>query len=96
MVGFVPSDRVIVDYVRPWLVTMESRLEEAAPQMAQKNINLKILSELKIPVPPLDLQKEFAQRVNEIRKLEVDQAASRTRLDALFQSMLQRAFNEQL
>ena len=75
---------------------MESRLEEAAPQMAQKNINLKILSELTIPVPPLDLQKEFAQRVSEIRKLEAGQATSRTDLDALFQSMLHRAFNAQL
>ena len=96
MVGFVPGDRVIVDYVRPWLVTMESRLEEAAPQMAQKNINLKILSELTIPVPPLALQKEFAQHVKEIRELEVGQATSRTRLDALFQSMLHRAFNGEL
>jgi type I restriction enzyme, S subunit len=38
-------------YVRQWLVTMENYLEEAAPQMAQKNINLKILSGLTIPVP---------------------------------------------
>src|ERR1039457_3522379 len=83
MVGFVPGDRVIVDYVRPWLVTMESRLEEAAPQMAQKNINLRILSELKIPVPPLPLQKEFAKRAAEIRELEAEQATSRTRLDTL-------------
>jgi type I restriction enzyme S subunit len=96
MVGFVPGGRVIVDYVRPWLVTMESRLEEAAPQMAQKNINLKILSELTIPVPPLALQKEFAQRVTEIREFESSQAASRTHLDALFQSMLHRAFNGEL
>jgi hypothetical protein len=29
----------------------ERQLEEAAPQMAQKNINLKILSGLTIPVP---------------------------------------------
>jgi type I restriction enzyme S subunit len=96
MVGFIPGDRVIVDYVRPWLVTMESRLEEAAPQVAQKNINLKILSELRIPVPPLALQKEFAQRVKEIREIETGQATSRTRLDALFQSVLHGAFNNEL
>ena len=59
MVGFIPGEKVLVDYVREWLVTIESRLEEAAPQMAQKNINLKILSELTIPVPPLPLQKSL-------------------------------------
>ncbi len=96
MVGFIPGEKVLVDYVRQWLVTMESRLEEAAPQMAQKNINLRILSELTIPVPPLPLQKEFAQRVTEIRELEAAQSASRQRLEALFQSMLHRAFNGEL
>jgi type I restriction enzyme S subunit len=96
VVGFIPGERVLVDYVRQWLVTMESRLEEAAPQMAQKNINLKILNELTIPVPPLPLQEEFAQRVREIQQLEAGQAASRQHLEALFQSMLHRAFNGEL
>lgn len=96
MVGFVPGEKVLVDYVRGWLVTMESHLEEAAPQMAQKNINLKILSALTVPVPPLPLQKEFAQRVSEIRELEAAQADSRQRVEHLFQSMLHRAFNQEL
>ncbi len=96
MVGFIPGEKVLVDYVRQWLVTMENRLEEAAPQMAQKNINLKILSELTIPVPPLPLQKEFAARVSDIRAMQAEQAASRHRLDDLFQSMLHRAFNGEL
>lgn len=96
MVGFIPGESVLVDYVRQWLVTIESRLEEAAPQMAQKNINLKILSALTIPVPPLPLQKEFAQRATEIRELEARQGASRARLDALFQATLHRAFQGEL
>ena len=96
MVGFIPGETVLVDYVREWLVTIESRLEEAAPQMAQKNINLEILSELTIPVPPLPLQQEFARRVTEIRALEAAQAASRLRMEALFQSMLHRAFSGDL
>ena len=41
MVGFIPGENVLVDYVRGWLVTMENHLEEVAPQMAQKNINLR-------------------------------------------------------
>lgn len=96
IVGFIPGKNIVVDYVRQWLVTIESRLEEAAPQMAQKNINLKILSELEIPVPPLPLQKEFAQRVAEIREMEAAQSVSRKRLDDLFNSMLHRAFEGEL
>jgi len=42
------------------------------------------------------LQKEFAQRVTEIRKMETAQATSHQRLDDLFQSLLHRAFNGEL
>ena len=47
-------------------------------------------------LPPLALQQAFAAHVAEIRQLEARQAASRQRLDALFQSMLHRAFNGEL
>ncbi len=56
------------------------------------NISKGRLLTLPIEVPPLAMQKEFAQRVAEIRQMEADQAASRTRLDALFHSLLHRAF----
>jgi type I restriction enzyme, S subunit len=46
--------------------------------------------------PPMPLQKEFALRVTEIRELEAGQAASRRRLEELFQSLLHRAFNGEL
>ena len=44
----------------------------------------------------LPLQKEFAQRVTEIREMEAAQSASRLRLENLFQSLLHRAFNGEL
>jgi hypothetical protein len=44
----------------------------------------------------LSQQNEFAKRTAEIRKMEVEQAGSRSRLDDLFQSMLHRAFNGEL
>ena len=43
-------------------------------------------------LPPLSLQKEFANRVTEVRGLEAEQAGARGRLDDLFQSLLHRAF----
>lgn len=63
---------------------------------SMKNISKPKVMTLEVPVPPLPLQKEFAQRVTEIRALETKQAASRTRLDVLFESMLHRAFNDEL
>ena len=60
------------------------------------NISKRRLMTLPIEVPPLPLQKEFAQRVAEIREMEAAQAASRQRIESLFQSMLHRAFNGEL
>jgi type I restriction enzyme S subunit len=63
---------------------------------SMKNISKPKVMSLEVPLPPLGLQKEFAQRAREIRELEANQATSRARLDALFQSMLHRAFNGEL
>jgi type I restriction enzyme S subunit len=59
-------------------------------------LNAGLLKQLNIPIPPLPLQQEFAQRVTKIRELEGQQATSRRRLDDLFQSMLHGAFNGEL
>jgi type I restriction enzyme S subunit len=72
---------------------VESRAKRA---IGQSSINQSDLKMLPLPLPPLALQKEFAARVAEIRVLESAQAASRHRLEALFQSLLHRAFNGEL
>lgn len=63
---------------------------------AQPKLNQANLNRMPIQVPPVPLQKEFAQRVTEIRGLEAEQAASGRRFDDLFQSLLHRAFNGEL
>lgn len=65
-------------------------------QTALPILKKSLFEQIRIPVPPLLLQKEFAQRVREIREMEAAQASSRQRLEALFQSLLHRAFNGEL
>ena len=67
------------------------KTETTVPHISPHNIRSFI-----VPVPPLPLQQEFARRVVEIRELESGQAASRLRIENLFQSLLHRAFNEEL
>jgi type I restriction enzyme S subunit len=76
---------------------MKRRLMEMARgAVGQANINAQELKAIPIPVPPLAIQQTFARRVAEIRELEAAQAASRRRLDALFHSLLHRAFSGEL
>jgi type I restriction enzyme S subunit len=63
---------------------------------SMKNISKPKVMTLEVPLPPLPLQKEFAQRVADVYEMEAYQAASRRRLDDLFQSMLHRAFTGKL
>jgi type I restriction enzyme, S subunit len=60
---------------------------------AQPKLNQANLNRMPISVPPLSLQKEFAQQMAEIRGLGDMQATCRGRLDDLLQSMLHRAFD---
>lgn len=60
------------------------------------SINMTQLRGLSLPVPHLPLQHDFAARIAEVRSLEAQQAASRRRLDDLFQSLLHRAFRGEL
>lgn len=63
---------------------------------SMKNISKPKVMTLEVPVPPLPLQQEFGKVVTEIREFEAKQAASRKRLDALFHSLLHRAFRGEL
>ena len=60
------------------------------------SINMTQLRGLPVPIPPLPLQSMFIAHVAGVRALEVKQAESRRRLDALYQSMLHRAFRGEL
>mgnify|MGYP000719296332 CR=1 FL=1 len=60
------------------------------------NINATEIQAMKIPLPPLDLQHEFARRVTAVEKLKTAQRAALAELDALFASLQHRAFRGEL
>ncbi|BFU95802.1 MAG: hypothetical protein NTNFB02_25240 [Nitrospira sp.] len=90
------SHKTIPEYIWSVLRHWRPLFLSQAPATARANINLAILKPLKIPLPELRLQKEFATRIAEMRAMETQQAASRRRLDDLFASLLQRAFQGEL
>lgn len=82
-----------------WLSNMPSfryELKRNSVGSTQIHIRTPVYLKIPIPLPPLPLQQEFAQRVSEICEMEATQAASRQRVEHLFQSMLHRAFNQAL
>lgn len=96
VVGFASPTTGMDEYVRWLLHFKQPSLERAASMSAQKNINLKILRELEVPVPQAELIGQFADVVRRLRKQSTASASATNRLDALFASLQHRAFAGQL
>jgi len=96
VVGFKAEQSETVEFVRVWLSFLQQALEAAAPESAQKNINLAILRDLNIPLPPSSLQEEFAKRVSATEAFRSTNRTALAELDTLFASLQHRAFRGDL
>jgi type I restriction enzyme S subunit len=67
----ISSSELQTDYLYYFLATLQQQLDSRANAAAQKNINLKILSEIKIPIPTFDEQKTIVSQIKEIDRLAV-------------------------
>ncbi|WP_370551440.1 restriction endonuclease subunit S, partial [Collinsella sp. D33t1_170424_A12] len=68
VVGFTSGRTIQNVFLHYWFSFFQSILEEQAPQAAQKNINLRILSDLGVITPSIEKQQEFAAFVAEVDK----------------------------
>ena len=95
----VNQDYLVPDFFHDFLQTQQAKnyfLSCAKKTTNLASINLTQLRALPVPLPPLDLQRQFAQRVQEAREIGASQAQSAERIEALYQSMLSRAFAGEL
>ena len=92
------GSRLFREFLWAYLLTdhFTARAVDLSARANMPKLNRVQLDSIEAPVPPLPLQKEFAARVAEIRGLETEQTTSRSRLDALFQSLLHGAFAGEL
>lgn len=96
VVGFTPTQPYYLEYIRFVLNFLQPLLEKQAPQSAQKNINLEILSRLKFPIPTKDLLEKFAIIEKKIMKSNQSSKLIMTESDTLFHSLVERAFKGKL
>lgn len=97
VVGFIPaavfeSARYFEYFVR----TAKANLLEFAPATAQKNINLEILMQLLIPLPPLAEQHRIVAKVDELMALCDQLETSLTSIDETRKKLLDALLAEAL
>ncbi|AKB21490.1 restriction endonuclease subunit S [Methanosarcina sp. WH1] len=98
-IQFRPDERIVN---APYICSLLN--QPATEKMAQDlmlgqtrlRISMGRLRGLEVPLPPLNLQQEFACRVVAVEKLKIIHKASLADLDALFASLQYRAFRGEL
>jgi type I restriction enzyme S subunit len=94
------TDLCLAEYLEYFIQTARSDLNQFAPATSQKNINIAILSNLAVPLPPLSEQKQIVHRAEILFKLadtidrRVSAAAAQT--ESLTQAILAKAFRGEL
>lgn len=70
VVGFTASEASSAEFVQSLMSFLREILEARAPQVAQKNINLAILRELPVPIPPVGKQKQWASFATRVERMK--------------------------
>ena len=93
-IAFSKLDPTLADtaYVYYAIVVGREHFRRLQRGVRQKNLNLSMVREIRIPHPPLSLQQTFATRIASIEALKATHRQALAALDALFASLQQRAF----
>jgi len=69
VVGLIPNKKLNPYFLELIMRTQKKRLNDIAPQAAQKNINVKILNEVKIHLPPIETQNQIVAQIEKEQAL---------------------------
>jgi type I restriction enzyme S subunit len=83
-------------YARFVLEHRLGELKRMSKGTGTKYLTMELLDRIRVPVPPISLQREFARRVTAVEKLKTAQRASLAELNSLFASLQHRAFRGEL
>lgn len=75
---------------------IQERLGARERGAVMPGLNMQIIKELRVPLPSIELQHEFARHVLAAEKLRIANRASLAEMDALFASLQHRAFRGEL
>ena len=86
------DNEIIVPYLLRVLKTESMRVKMAGRGANIQNLNQQILGTLVIPVPPIELQEQFANFVKQVDKSKVAIQAALDKSQLLFDSLMQKYF----
>ena len=83
-------------YLLYWLRSSYDKIVSLAFGGGQPNISQQVVRLLKIPLPPIALQKQFASIVEKVEKIKEAQKNSKQEIDNLFNALMQQSFRGEI
>ena len=98
LICFQPNESLDSNYLLHTILSplFQAELNRRATGSTAKGIRSKELAKIEIPIPPLNVQKEFNERVQAIEAQKAKAQESLAKAEDLFNSLLQRAFKGEL
>ncbi len=92
----VNNDKVSIYYLLYFFISIEYYLLTKVRGVTADNIEFKEIKDLTVPLPPLDLQNQFASIVEKVEAEKTKLEASLKEMEDNFNSIMQRAFKGEL
>lgn len=90
--AILPSDKVEDCFLLTFLRTQYDALRGMAHGGNQANLNLSMIKNYRVPLPPLKLQKEFCEKRSHIMAIQTQQSSATAKAQAAFDALLAGAF----
>lgn len=89
----LPSKNINYMYLWQYMILSYNQLRSMAKGGNQPNLNLDIIKNFKVLTPPIELQNQFAKKVEHIDKIKLSIQDSLTKLETLKKSLMQEYFS---
>lgn len=90
------ASKIMPEYLLYYFISSERNVLKKVRSTTVDNLNFNDIKKMKIMIPPLLLQQQFAELVQKTETLKEKQKASEKELENLFNSLMQKAFMGEL
>ncbi|MBI5729227.1 MAG: restriction endonuclease subunit S [Candidatus Magasanikbacteria bacterium] len=94
--GIFPNSKFVPEYLYYFLKTKTNYLIKISAGGAQPNISQAVIRNLKIPLPPLQTQKQIVAKLSAVQSYKKELLEQKIKLKELFDSALHRAMSSGL
>lgn len=90
--AILPSDQITGEFLFRLLQTQYEHLRSLAQGGNQANLNLSMIKNYRVILPPIAIQNEFAERIGAVSSIQSQQSAATAKAQATFDALLARCF----